>query len=239
MIARWRSGGQTPRLQRRGGKTTLGCEGSDPHRHCDGGFTLVEVLVSLVLLALVLALLSGALRFARGTWDAAARLDEQAGFDRAESFLRARLGEAMPLYEHRTAGTVRVAFQGTGDALSFVAAAPNGPVGAGLYRYALEAVSGAAAGRRVLVVKVAPYQARQSESAAEWVSERHELVRNLKSVAFRYFGRGELRAQPAWHAAWTRTDAMPNLVEMTVARDDNEGGPLSLVVELRLQPTVQ
>jgi len=64
-------------------------------------------------------------------------------------------------------------------------------------------------------------------------------VRNLKSVAFRYFGRGELRAQPAWHAAWTRTDAMPHLVEMTIARDDSESGPLSLVVELRLQASAQ
>jgi len=103
----------------------------------EGGFTLIEVLVSLVLLALVLALLAGGLRFARGTWDAAAKLDEQAGSDIAERFLRARLGEAMPLYEHRTAGTVRVVFHGSGDALTFVAAAPNGPAGAGIYRYAL------------------------------------------------------------------------------------------------------
>ena len=210
-------------------------------KSCEGGFTLIEVLVSLVLLALVLALLSGSLRFARGTCDAAAKLDEQAGFDLAERFLRARLGEAMPLYEPRTAGTVRVAFHGTGDTLSFVAAAPNGPAGAGLYRYALEVAPGAATERprRILVVKLASYQARQSESGAEWASGQHELARNLKSVTFRYFGRGELRAQPAWHAAWTRTDALPNLVEMTIARDDHEGGPLSLVVELRLQSAMQ
>jgi len=205
----------------------------------EGGFTLIEVLVSLVLLALVLALLAGGLRFARGTWDAAAKLDEQAGSDIAERFLRARLGEAMPLYEHRTAGTVRVVFHGSGDALTFVAAAPNGPAGAGIYRYALEVARSAGTERRALVVKLAPYQARQTEAGAEWASEQHELVRNLKSVAFRYFGRGELRAQPAWHAAWTRTDAMPHLVEMTIARDDSESGPLSLVVELRLQASAQ
>src|SRR5690606_881105 len=43
------------------------------------GFTLIEVLVALVLLVLVVALLAGGLRFARSTWDAAARLDELAG----------------------------------------------------------------------------------------------------------------------------------------------------------------
>ena len=114
-------------------------EGTLRPAHRDDGFTLVEVLVSLVLLALVLAVLSGGLRFARGTWDAAGKLDEHAGYAMAERFLRARLGEAMPLYEHSAAGTVRVAFHGTAETLSFVAPAPNGPAGAALYRYALEA----------------------------------------------------------------------------------------------------
>jgi prepilin-type N-terminal cleavage/methylation domain-containing protein len=201
----------------------------------EGGFTLIEVLVSLVLLAFVLALLAGGMRFARGTWDAAARLDELAGSDLVERFLRARLGEAMAVYEQRTAGIVRVAFHGTGDALSFVAPAPNGPAGAGLYRYALQVADGAGSQGRALVVRVAPYRAGQSEAGAEWASQRHELARNLKSVAFRYFGRSGLKAEPVWHTAWTRADALPSLVEMTIARDDSEGGPLSLVVALRLQ----
>ena len=202
---------------------------------CESGFTLIEVLVSLVLLALILALLSGGLRFARGTWDATAKLDEQAGSDIAERFLRARLGEAMPLYEQHTAGTVGVVFHGSGDALTFVAAAPNGPAGAGLYRYALEVAPGGEPERYTLVVKLAPFRAMQTEVGAEWASEQHELVRNLRSVAFRYFGRGELKAQPAWYVSWTRTDVMPHLVEMTIARDDWDGGPLSMVVVLRLQ----
>ena len=193
------------------------------------------MLVSLVLLTLVLALLAGGVRFARGTWDAAARLEEQTGAETAEAFIAARLGEAMALYEQHTAGTVRVVFRGTADALSFVAPAPNGPAGAALYRYALEVAPGAGPGRRTLVVKLAPYQAKQAETAAEWAVQQHALVRNLKSVAFRYFGRARLDAEPAWHSAWTRADATPNLVEMTVARDAGHGGPLSLVVALRLQ----
>ena len=205
-------------------------------RRCrsESGFTLMEVLVSLVLLALVLALLAGGVRFARGTWNTVARLDETAGADTAETFLRARLGEAMPLHEQRTAGIVRVAFRGAADTLSFVAPAPNGPSGGGLYRYALEAAP-AAEPRRALVVKLAPYQPTQNELATDWASESHELVRNVKSVVFRYFGRNEVKGEPAWHAAWTRTDALPSLVEIAMARADSDGGPLSLTVPLRLQ----
>jgi general secretion pathway protein J len=203
-------------------------------RH-DGGFTLIEVLVSLVLLALVLTLLAGGVRYARSTWDAAARLDQLAGAEMAEAFLRARLGEAMAVYEPRTAGTMRVLFRGAGDSVSFVAPAPNGPTGAGLYRYTLEAAPGAGRARGALVVKLAPHQAPIGEAAPEVTLEQHNLMHNITSVAFRYFGRSEIKAEPVWHSAWTRADAMPSLVEITVARDDSEGGPLTLVVELRLQ----
>ena len=198
----------------------------------EDGFTLVEVLVSLVLLALVLAVLAGGLRFARGTWGAADKLDELAGYAMAERFLRARLGEAMPVYEHSAAGTVRVAFQGSGDTLSFVAPASNGPAGAGLYRYVLEA-----APAQVLAVRLAPYQPKQGRGEADL--SRHELLRGVQSVAFRYFGPSQLGGAPAWHAAWTRTDALPNLVEISIARDDREGGSLSLIVELRLLTRAQ
>jgi general secretion pathway protein J len=202
------------------------------HR-AESGFTLIEVLVSLVLLALVLALLAGVLRYARSTWDAAARLDDLAGSDMAEAFLRARLSEAMPLYEQRRAGAVRGLFRGAGDSMTFVAPAPNGPAGAGLYRYTLEAAAGGG-GARALVVKLAPHLPLLSDSALDQLPEQHELMRSIRSLSFRYFGRGELMAEPGWHAAWTRTDIMPSLVEIAIARDDRDGGPIFLTIELRL-----
>jgi general secretion pathway protein J len=192
--------------------------GRDDGCSADAGFTLIEVLVSLVLLALVLALLAGGVRFARGTWDAAARLEEQTGADMAEA-----------------SGMVRVVFHGAAGALSFVAPAPNGPAGAALYRYGLEIAAEAGPGRGALVVKLAPYRARQTETGAEWAVQSHVLVRNVASLTLRYFGRSRPGAEPAWHAAWTRTDATPNLVELRIGRNAAHGGPVALVVTLRLQ----
>lgn len=134
-------------------------------RRNEDGFTLIEVLVSLVLLALVLGLLSGVVGFARGTWDASARLDRESGYDVAGNFLRARLGEAIPMFEPTEAGAVRVAFKGNSESISFVAASPNGPAGAGLYRFALEGGAGAGTAK-VLLVRLAPYQPRATGEAS-------------------------------------------------------------------------
>ena len=197
------------------------------------GFTLIEVLVSLVLLALVLSLLTGAVRFARGTWDAAARLDLESGFD-AASFTRARLGEAVALFEQGEAGLVRVAFKGTGDSVTFVAPAQTGPTGAGLYRYVLEFESpGSSRTAGNLLVRLAPYQPRHRDTA-ELPLEKHVLAENVKAVAFRYFGRKDLRSTPEWHTAWPRTDALPDLVEMVITHSNRES-PAPLVIELRLR----
>jgi len=73
----------------------------------------------------------------------------------------------MPLYEQRKAGMVRALFSGAGDSMSFVAPAPNGPAGTGLYRYTLEAAAGAGAGQRTLVVRLAPHLPLLSDSALE------------------------------------------------------------------------
>jgi general secretion pathway protein J len=208
----------TPRAARSGG------------RRGEEGFTLIEVLVSLVLLALVLALLSGVVGFARGTWDATARLDREAGYDVAGGFLRARLGEAVPLFEPAAGGAMRVAFQGSSDSLSFVAASPNGPQGAGLYRFMLERGS-AINTTRTLLVRLAPYQPKASGPGT---LEDHVLAENVDAVAFRYFGRKDRRAEPTWQDTWTRTDALPDLVEMTITHHDRKGVS-SLLIELRLR----
>jgi general secretion pathway protein J len=199
-------------------------------RKGEDGFTLIEVLVSLVLLALVLGLLSGVVRFARGTWDAATRLDREAGYDIAASFLRARLGEALPLFERTDTGAMRVAFSGSSDGLKFVTASQNGPAGAGLYSLALEAAPVNNA-NQALLVRLAPYQPRGS---IDTPLEDHVLAENVKSVAFRYFGRKDRRIPPAWQDIWSRTDALPEMVEMTINYADRRGASV-LLIELRLR----
>lgn len=201
----------------------------------EAGFTLIEVLVALVVLAIVVAMLPGAFRFAHATWDAAARLDRRAGYDIAGGFLRSRLAEAMPIFEPTASGLKRIAFQGTGETLSFVAATPNGPAGAGLYRFALEmGLADARSRAPALLARVRPYRTGAADSDAG--EERRMLVEGVTGLAIRYFGRGEARSEPAWLGAWTSTDALPMLVELTVTSREGGGtATRTFVVDLWLQ----
>lgn len=207
-----------------------------PRRPGEEGFSLMEMLVSLVILALVLALLPGAFRLARQVWTATAVLDRDGGRDAGLDFLETRLAEAMPLFEPGKAGLVKILFNGRRDQLRFVAPSRNGPAGAGLYSYTIELRPRENGATSLLVVAVAPYFGPVVDGASAPAAEEQVLADGLSFGEFRYFGRHELRQPPAWQAEWKRTDALPELVELSIQRQRPGGSSRrSIVTELRLR----
>jgi len=209
---------------------------SRPVRNCEAGFSLMEMLVSLVILALILAFLPGAFRLARQIWTATAVLDRDAGRDSGLDFLETRLAEAMPLFEPAKSGLVNVLFAGSNDALSFVAPSRNGPAGGGLYRYRIELRANAGGQTSSLVVQVAPYLGPVPAGGSAPDAEEQVLADDVAGAEFRYFGRHELRQAASWQGQWKRTDALPDLVQLTLQRR-RAGGITNRVIttELRLR----
>jgi general secretion pathway protein J len=196
----------------------------------EAGFSLIEMLVAITILALVLAMLPGTFSLAHRTWDATAVLDQRARQDGGRSFLQARLAEAMPVFEPVGAGAVQLVFTGSAETLSFVAPSANGPQGAGLYRFTLETKPQASA--NALIVTVAPFVVRRGRDDAP-PSEQHVLYDGLTSASFRYYGRKDLRTPtPSWQTAWPRRDALPDAVELTV---ENGKATRTVLIELRLK----
>jgi general secretion pathway protein J len=193
----------------------------------EAGFSLIEMLVAITILALVLAMLPGTFSLAHRTWDATAVLDQRARQDGGRSFLQARLAEAMPVFEPVGAGAVQLVFAGSTERLTFVAPSANGPQGGGLYRFTLETRL------QALVVTVAPFVAKRARDADTLPSGEHILYDGLTSATFRYFGRKDLRAAaPSWQTEWSRRDALPDAVELTVASGT---ATRTILIELRLK----
>jgi general secretion pathway protein J len=207
----------------------------DPSRivkRSEAGFSLIEMLVAITVLALVLAMLPGTFSLAHRTWDATAVLDQRARQDGGRSFLQARLAEAMPVFEPVGAGAVQLVFTGSAEALTFVAPSANGPQGAGLYRFTLESKPQGSAGN-ALTVAVAPFVLKRGRDTDTMPAEQHVLYDGITSASFRYFGRKDLRtATPSWQGAWTRRDALPDAVELAITSGRTTR---TILIELRLK----
>ena len=197
----------------------------------EAGFSLIEMLVAITILALVLAMLPGTFSLAHRTWDATAVLDQRARQDGGRSFLQARLAEAMPVFEPVGAGAVQLVFTGSAETLTFVAPSANGPQGAGLYRFTLETKP---QGRgNALVVTVAPFVLKRARDSDPIPTEEHVLYDGLTSASFRYYGRKDLRTPTSsWQTAWSRRDALPDAVELTVASGSSTR---TILIQLRLK----
>ena len=204
----------------------------------ESGFTLLELLVSLVLLALILSFVGGALRFGTRAWEAAGALDRGASMGAVRHFLEQRLAEAMPVYERDEAGRVRIAFRGLSQELSFVSPFSRGAAGGGLYRFSLhlQPVLGGARTGTALALKQSLFQPDVVRPVFEIPEDGQPLLEDIAGIGLRYFGRKDARSPAAWHTEWTRVDALPELIEVSVLlREQDARAWLPLVVELRLR----
>ncbi len=201
----------------------------------DGGFTLIEVIVSLALLALILAMMPGTFRLGHRAWEVTGELDRSADDAAVRSFLEQRLSEALQVYEPTSVGFVRVAFRGLPDSVTFVAPAPSGSRGGGLYQYRIDVHTGPGAFAPALWLQQSLYHlgtgANENESA-----DQRLLFAGIAGVSFRYFGRKEKNADPEWHSEWARTDTLPELIEISFEGRGGTRSPMQpLVVELKLR----
>lgn len=168
------------------------------------GFTLVEMLVALTLLALVAAMLLGSLRFGARSWDGAAtRTEERDETEAAQSLLRTLLSEAST----PGGGAAPLALAGDARSLTFVAPWARGPGGGGLHRFALRLEGDA------LVFAWA------SERGASPVGER-TLLDGVSAVRIAYFGPPAEAAPPLWLDRWEDRGRPPRLVRIEVAFAD-------------------
>lgn len=204
-------------------------------RRLDSGFSIIELIVSLTLLAMILALLPGAFRTGKRGWETAVTLDQRAAENAAVEFLRHRLAEAMPLFDRDDSGRTRLAFSGASQDVSFVAPASSGPFGGGLYRFGVALEPGNVPGQSQLLLRMTPYRPAGLESTPP--ATEHVLMSGMGSLQLRYFGALAAGDEPVWSSDWRRQDQLPDLIELfsqSNAKATRSLGPL--IVELKLKP---
>lgn len=202
--------------------------------HSVAGFTLVEMLVSLALIVLLVAMLPNALGLGRRAWEAHEDAGERVATVTTASFIEQRLSEAMPVFATDVGSGI--AFRGETGELMFVA--PSRVPGAtGLARWTLRLATTGGGGEK---------RSTRLQLTAEPYATSAEAGREPAQITFfgpaggtlnlAYFG--QLRdSEPAqWHESWPRIDALPKLVAITLpaAADQSQRSARRMIVALKL-----
>jgi general secretion pathway protein J len=210
------------------------CASISAYKPDDKGFSLIELLVSLVLLSLILLALPGALQLSRRTWELSDDLDRITATRAAMGFMEHRLAQAMPLYQRGIDGRLQISFWGRPDSVTFISPSSVGPTGGGLYQFELRGKP-TDDGKTAIVLGWSVYQAI-SDNANPPPSGERTLIPDAPGFRLRYFGSPKANVAPFWADTWTRNDIMPDLVKVT-GISAGSGASADEVIELRLRST--
>lgn len=198
-----------------------------------GGFTLVETVVALTLLAVMLAMLFAGLRAGIRAWDAGSDRGDRA--DQALltwSFVRKELSAAFP-WRFKDPLAVRLAFSGERERVRFVSMRPAEIGGGGLafVSFEFEPARGASdTGRLVMRRTFAAAEHRDFAPIDE--AEKFTLLEGVSAARFEYFGTVSETVPPAWSDRWEFPQRLPSHVRIEMKL--GEARTPDMVVALRL-----
>ena len=192
------------------------------------GFTLLELLITLVLMGLVMLLVFGGLRITSRIWEAAEQRQQQvAEHYQLQQVLRRLISQAQNRRVRDQEGRVQLAFKGEADQLIFVAPASRSNSGTGASWYRLYQAPASSDQPAALMLQARPFA---SGEAVDWVglfepgvtdlsepvvlSEYQLLPLSDASVRLVYWGQQDrwLAEQPDW----VEQSVLPRLVEVHI-----------------------
>jgi general secretion pathway protein J len=184
----------------------------------ESGFTLVELLVTLSLLALLAMLLHSGIRDGARAWRTVdGRSHQLEDLLLTQGFLRERITSLGPPPAAPATAARTSWFDGADDRLAITVPWLQTLPVAGLYRMQFAAVPREAAGLTVRwhLDGSSPGMAATSRDAGE-----RELLAGVRQLRFAYFGAVEEGGPKAWHAAWRSDARPPDLVRLDIEFDD-------------------
>jgi general secretion pathway protein J len=187
------------------------------------GFTLLELLVAIVLLALISVILLNGVRFGTQVWQSAeARVDRVEAQTARADFLRRQLSRIYPVRQDTREGR-RMLFTGTRETLRFIGPAPAEAAVAGTYTYDLRISSD---GRKDLVLS-------WSVIGSGAYADRIVLMHGVRSVELAYFGSVRNDRAAGWRNKWDNVAYLPRLIRM---RAIAEGQPAADAIDIVVAP---
>jgi general secretion pathway protein J len=182
------------------------------------GFTLLELLVSMTLLALILTLLFGGLRTGTRVWEASAeRADNLARLQAAQGFLRRQIGGLYPLVERDRNGPPQSSFDGGREYARFIGLLPSHFGFSGFQRIEVGLMDDDD-GQHLGV----SWQAYGVEATLAEDDRRALLIEDIEAVELSYFGAKTRRGEARWEDEWHDAEQAPRLIRLRLDFADGD-----------------
>ena len=180
----------------------------------EAGFTLVEVLVALALFSLLVTLLFDNVRFGLHAWQhGSAHAEDFEHTMISQDLLRRMIGNLYPMFVTDSGGSQpQIDFDGTKEAISFLASGPTVASGGGRFRFRVFVERQQS--RTDLIMSATPELA--SPQAAS-MTTRTLLLSDIDRAEMSYFGEVTAERRAQWRDSWTQRSDMPGLVRIRVA----------------------
>ena len=213
-------------------------------RRKSGGFTLVELQIALLIVALIAALMSGALRLSSKTWvKVSERQDTAEHRYLLAGYLRRHISSAQfPEVATGEHGAV-TGFFGDQEQISFLASFPTFHEGGDLYWWNIKLEGGDSSDHFDLVATYFPFKhdeaLRFDNAGVPYVDDveqtRMVIAENVADLTFAYLDRDEEGAHQ-WLDEWQPDTASPMLISLNIATSVAGGQDYAPLPEILITP---
>lgn len=200
-------------------------------RSKSNGFTLLEVLIGMSLLAVMMLLLFASLRICVKNWNAGEKKIAQVSQAAiVQNFFQNKLHATLPLnadfFEEK-----QFSFQGNQQQLQFVAPMPSSVGRLGIQLFTLSLQDGKKNDGSELKVDIRPFFPKSETE--EWEEESIIILKNIQELNFSYFGIDESSTDPIWQEEWLEKKTLPKLVSIDIKLTNGDLWP-QIVVALKI-----
>lgn len=175
------------------------------------GFTTIELLATLAILALLTAGVLAGLGIGRQSWRASRERQSRGELEAGMRAIRDVLARAAPIVQTRPASAALALFDATPDAVDFVALNEPGAQWGGFLRVRIESTAGK------LTMTSGVY--RPAAALADASATRTALILDgVTEFRLRYFGQAGENANGRWFDEWRGVERSPELVAIRIGR---------------------
>jgi general secretion pathway protein J len=196
-------------------------------RRSEQGLTLIELLLSLAILAILTGFLAGGLSMARQAFGADRASEIGSETSAAIQTVAALVGSALPVRFDGAGPKDALGFDGRGEAIAFVGLSEGRSLRGGPHRIVLRRSGGD------IVADFAALNGARSKETPEPAATRVVVLSGVREIHIRYFGTVDAKVKPAWRTDWVRAERLPDLVSIRIEFEDERRNEPAVVVALR------